>query len=86
MQQFEAMCSRYSLLLGHARDVAFRTVEACDKANRDRIAADAEDDWNCPGRRFRGQGCRRGIRNGDYGYPTLDQIVEHCRYPIIMAF
>jgi len=85
MQQFEALCGRYSLLLGHARDVAFGTVEACDKANRDRIAADAEDDWNCPGRRFCGQGCCRGIRNSDYGYPTLDQIAEHHRNPIITA-
>ena len=52
MQQFEALCGRCSLLQGYAREVASGTVEACDQANRDRIAADGEDDWNCPGRRF----------------------------------
>ena len=30
MQQFEAVCGRYSLLLGYAREVAFWTVEAYD--------------------------------------------------------
>jgi hypothetical protein len=34
--------------------------------------------------RFRGQGCGCGIRNGDYGYPTLDQIGEH-RWNLIIT-
>jgi hypothetical protein len=42
MQQFEALCGRCSLLQGYAREVASGTVEACDKANRDRIAATAK--------------------------------------------
>jgi hypothetical protein len=37
------------------------------------------------GYRFRGQGCRCGIRNDDYGYPTLDQIGEHRRNEIVTA-
>jgi len=51
--------------VGYAPDVASGTVEACDQANRDRIAANGEDDWNRPGCRFRGQGGRCDVRNSD---------------------
>ena len=43
---------------GHARDVAARPVEAGDKSELDRVAADLEDNRNCRGRRLCRQ-CRR---------------------------
>jgi hypothetical protein len=73
MQQFEAMCGRYSLLLGYARDVSFRTAEACDKANRDRIAADGEDDWNAES------------RNAAHNPRLPDRSIFNTRYMLLAA-
>ena len=36
----------------HARDIAFRSIEACDEASLDRIGGTNEDDWNLSGRCF----------------------------------
>jgi hypothetical protein len=63
-----------------------RTAKACDEAHLNRIASDIEDDRNCLGRRFGGKHRGGGIRHGDHGDATPDQIGDHFLHPIIVPF
>jgi hypothetical protein len=59
-------------------------AEGCDEAHRDRIASDVEDNRNCLRGRFGGKCRSGGIRYGDYGDPTPNQIGDHFRKPVIV--
>jgi hypothetical protein len=59
-------------------------AEGCDQAYRDRITSDVEDYRNCLRGRFGGKCRSGGIRYGDYGDPTPNQIGDHFRKPVIV--
>ena len=70
---------------GDARDVAARPVEAGDKAELDRVAADREDDRDRRGRRLGRKRRRRAAGRDDHRHLTANQIGRQRRQPIILA-
>src|SRR5262249_12263648 len=81
VQQLQLFWRDLYVRLGHARDIAARSIKAGDEVELHRVAEDAEDNGNCSGRRL----CRERRRStscGNNGHLTMDQISHHFRQPI----
>jgi hypothetical protein len=78
MQQREALCGEVRAELRDAGEIPSRPIDACDKANLNRISTDSKYDWDGPGSCLGGKcgGC--GGRNNDRDL-TIDQIGRERR-------
>jgi hypothetical protein len=83
VQQLKPLRRYLHAQVGHARNIAARSVEAGNKSECDRISCDLEHNRNGSGRRLRSE-CRRGGARDDYGDLTMNQIGRKCRQPIVL--
>src|ERR1019366_1831527 len=84
MQQLQPLRCYFRVRLGYARDVAARTVKACNEAEPKRVVGHFEDNRNSRGRRL----CRKRRRSAgccNHGYLPMNQISHQRRQPIILA-
>ena len=84
-QQFQPLRPQLRVHVGHAGDIAARSVEAGDKSSRDRISSDLEYDGNRRGRRLCRKRRRRTTGRSNHGHLTANQIGRQCRQSIILA-
>src|SRR5215471_6560921 len=84
MQEPEALGRKLHVHADDTGDVAARPTEACDHTGLDRVAAEAEDDWNRSGRGFGRE--RRGdaTRRCDDSHRAARQIGRQFRQSIIV--
>jgi hypothetical protein len=67
---------------GVASNVPAWTAEAVDKTQSDRVRADAEDDWNGPGRCLGRQRCGGAAEGYDHGHAAANEIGCKCGQPV----
>jgi hypothetical protein len=83
MQQFRQLRSYLHVQLGHARDIAARSVEAGHKTEPDRVGGRFEDNGNDRGCGFSCEGCWRAGRC-DHADPSAYQIGCHFRQSVVV--
>src|SRR5262245_17934223 len=84
MQECEPLSHKLRILATDSGGVAAWPVELGDQANRRRVGADVEDDWNGSGRRL---GCERrwgAARRSDHRHPPAYQISRQFWQPIVL--
>src|SRR5262249_22021195 len=82
VQQFQPLRRYLRVQVGHARDVAARSVKAGDEVELDRVGGQFDDDRNgrrrCPCRKR-----RRSRGRGYHGYLTMNQISRQSGQPFV---
>src|ERR1700724_3277238 len=85
MEKFQPLWSKLAGKEARARDIAARTIEACNEAGPDRIDPGGEDDRNgraccfLPNKRHSASG------HNDHGHLATHQIIKH-RWQAIVDF
>ena len=85
VQQLKTLCDQRLGEEAHACDVAARTVEACNEAKLDGVAADCKYDRNRRGRRLCGHAEASPPCN-NHGDPATHQVRGHRRQAIVLRF
>jgi hypothetical protein len=83
VQQAELLRPYLHAQVGHAREVAARSVQAGDKSHQDRIEPYLEDDRNRRGCRL-GCKCRGAAGRGNHGDLSANQLRRQHRQPIVL--
>ena len=83
MQQFQPLWSHFGIEVGDAREIAARMIEACDKADFNRIQADHENYRDVTRCRF-GRQRHRAAACNEHGYAAVNQL--HCQIRQSLVF